>query len=108
MQPRINETIDRQARLQAVIRLSQEMVDAAEGGDWQGFADLEQRRRADMLACFDHSVQVSEASSVRSAIEQLMALNDQLTRCLQRARDESARQFQALQQGRRAVGAYGA
>ena len=96
----------RQARLKATIELSRQMVSAANNGDWEQFTELEKHRRADMLACFDQPVAVAEATSVRQGIEHLMALNDQLAQCLQRAREESARQFQALRQGQRAVGAY--
>ena len=103
----INDTSsERQSRLQAAIALSQQMIDVASRGDWQQFAELEKGRRTDMLACFEQPVSVSEAPSVRHSVEQLMQLNDQLTDLLQKAREESARQFRSLQQGRRAVGAY--
>ncbi|UTW46379.1 flagellar protein FliT [bacterium SCSIO 12696] len=97
---------ERQSRLETVVGLSKQMLDVATNGDWQQFADLEQRRRQDMLACFEQPVDASEATAVRNNIKLLMTLNDQLTRCVQQAREESARQFQSLQQGRRAVGAY--
>ncbi|MDM3871010.1 flagellar protein FliT [Porticoccus sp. W117] len=96
----------RQARIQSVLSLSREMLAAAENGDWQQFAELEKSRRRDMLACFEQPVAAVEANAVRQGIEQLMAVNDQLTQCLQNAREQSARQFQALRQGQRAVGAY--
>ncbi|MCV6606145.1 MAG: flagellar protein FliT [Porticoccaceae bacterium] len=103
----ISANSQRETRIQSVLSLSKKMLDAADSGDWHNFAELEKHRRKDMLACFDQPVADTEAISVRQHIEQLMALNDQLTQCLQRAREESARQFQALQQGRRAMGAYG-
>ena len=34
---------DRQSRLQAVIALSQQMIDIADQGDWQQFAELEKK-----------------------------------------------------------------
>ncbi|MGS2724134.1 flagellar protein FliT [Porticoccus sp. GXU_MW_L64] len=98
---------NRQSHLQAAIELSRQMVSAADSGDWEQFAELEKSRRSDMLACFEQPVASVEASAVRQGIEQLMTLNDELTRCLQSAREQSARQFQALRQGQRAVGVYG-
>ena len=97
---------DRQSSLQAVIALSRQMLDLATQGNWQQFAELEKGRRSDMLACFEQPVNVSEAPLVRHSIEQLMQLNDQLTEILQKAREDSSRQFQALKRGRQAVGAY--
>lgn len=96
----------RDTRLQAVIALSQQMIEQAGRGEWDDFAELEQRRRRDMLACFEVPVVAAEASRVRANIEQLMRLNDQITELLQQARAESARQFQMLQKGRSAVSAY--
>lgn len=98
----------RERRLEQVIALSQEMLDSADRGQWDEFASLEQRRRPDMLACFEFPVSVTEAPRVRAHIEQLMVLNERLTTVLQTAREESARQFRNLQKGRSAINAYAA
>ncbi len=98
--------LERQVRLQQVIKLSENMVEQAGRGEWEQIAELERQRRDDMMAALRAPLQEDETQQVHDSLQQLVQLNGQLTAMVQQARDDSVRQFNELRSGRDATKAY--
>ena len=96
----------RQQHLQDAISLSRNMLESAGRGDWEQIITMEKQRREGMMAGLQEPVASDEADNVSDSLQTLMALNDQLTGLVQRARSESAAEYASLQTGRSAANAY--
>ena len=96
----------RQAQLQQVLDLSKNMVEQAGRGEWEEIAEMERQRRDDMMTALQAPLQEEETQQVRSSLQALMELNGQLAAIVQQARNDSVKQYNMIQDGRKATQAY--
>lgn len=98
--------LTRQVQLEQVLDLSKTMLEQAGRGEWEKIAEMERQRREDMMAALKAPLQEQESQQVHDSLQQLVELNGELTAMVQRARSDSAEQFNSLRDGRRATSAY--
>lgn len=93
-------------RLAYVLGLTKEMLEHADAGEWGKVADIEQRRREDLVACFADARPSGEPELVAQAMAALLHLNEQLMLMLKDARQEVMAQGQAFAHNRSATQSY--
>lgn len=93
-------------RLAYVLGLTEEMLQHADAGDWGKVADIEQRRREDLVACFADARPSGEPELVAQAMAALLHLNEELMLKLKEARQEVMAQGEAFARNRSATQSY--
>lgn len=96
----------RHAQLQQVLSLSKNMVEQAGRGEWEKIAEMEHKRREDMMTALKAPLQEDETQQVHDSLQQLVQLNGELTAIVQQARNDSVEQFNSLREGRKATNVY--
>jgi len=64
--------------LKQIIVLSQQMLEKARAMEWDRVADLEVRRKQQVITCFQHPGNVQEAPEVAICIREILQLNDEI------------------------------
>lgn len=95
----------RRFQLARVLKVTGQMVEHANAGQWQEVEELEALRRLELEECL--ALQDQEPSPlVAEALTTLLYLNDQLVQLVGYARDQMAQQHSAHARGISAVRAY--
>ena len=98
------QTIKRQ--LTELIDLAQQQLASAANSDWQQVAELEQRRQTQLKKYFTAAVAPPSAALVRTGIEKLKLLEQQLLTVTEQAKAETTSELSQSQKGNKASRAY--
>jgi hypothetical protein len=93
-------------RLAGVLTMTRDMLDSAEGGDWERVAELERRRRDDLSRCFSEPPSPEHGELVAEALAVILHLNEELMTRLRDARESVLQQGVAQVRTRAAIGRY--
>lgn len=97
---------DRPAQWEEVVRLSTEMLEAAQAGQWSRVTEQARRRRERVEAFFREPVAAHEAAWVAEGIRRVLDMDRTLLELARRGREESAAAVIQLRRGRQARTAY--
>ena len=84
---------------------TEEMLALAQRGDWAAVEALEQTRKQDLNDFFRHNDQENSAL-LADVVATLMALNEQITAEVRKAKQQSGQEHSNLQNGKRAANNY--
>jgi len=87
-------------RLDAAIRLSMEMLQQLEQGDWSRLDELDRQRQPLIHACFDRGEATAEG------VAELKDINDRIVDLLAQQRQQTRDRQLRMHQGNQAVRAY--
>lgn len=91
--------------LRRAAELSDRLVVAADGGDWDTAVRLEAERRPLIDAAFGEGAP-ADADQAAALIQRILAADQRVAELASQARDEAAAELAALQKGRRMNKAY--
>jgi hypothetical protein len=86
--------------------MTRDMLDSAEGGDWERVAELERMRRDDLARCFSEPPSPAHGELVAEALAVILHLNEELMARLRDARASVMEQGAAQVRTRAAIGRY--
>jgi hypothetical protein len=92
--------------LQRLIDITEQMLESARAGTWDGLARLEQEQRRLAEEIFAEAPPEPEAGIIAQRLEFLLELNARVTDLIRARRRQTAEQLLGLQAGRRAKAAY--
>ncbi len=98
--------INRSQQLRDIIELSKDMLSKAQGNQWERVAELETRRKALVMRCFQRPTAGQDAPEVAAAIKEILSLNQQLTLLGQAHQDQIGCDIHSSKVGRNASAAY--
>jgi len=68
----------RSQQLQDIIKLSRQMLEHAQAGEWTEVADVELTRRDIVMACFARPTPRPDAEEVAAAVREILGLNQEV------------------------------
>ncbi|GMQ88683.1 MAG: hypothetical protein BMS9Abin09_0115 [Gammaproteobacteria bacterium] len=98
--------INRSRQLRDIIELSKDMLSKAQANQWELVADLETRRKALVMRCFQQPTADQDAPEVAAAIKEILSLNQQVTALGQEHQEQIGCDIHTSKVGRNASAAY--
>ena len=96
------------ADLTPALTLAYAMLDAAQAGDWDQVAELEQAREACIAGCFAATGPVAATDGFAAVVRDLLSVEHQVLALAQQRLAELGEHLSGIQRGRHAQLAYGA
>ena len=97
---------ERSQQLRDIIQLSRDMLASAADNDWVRVAELEVRRREQVLACFNRPTDDADAVEVAAVIRDVLRLNQEIAELGERCKEALGDQLRTHGIGRTARQAY--
>ncbi len=94
------------ALLADALRLSERMLAAARGRQWEQVAEMERLRAGVLQSCFGHDHRIQDRGLASRTIRKLLELDRAILALGRARRDQLATELDRLQQGRQASRAY--
>ncbi len=88
-----------------IIRVSEEMIDAARRADWEAIHRLDDERN-ELLAAFPHASLATIAAAHGDKARRLLELDEQITGLVGRALEHARQRLQQQNRSRTALGMY--
>ena len=92
----------------AILRLTHEMLELAQSGDWDRLMELESERKPLIEAFFAHPVEPDESPAVAAFIGEIQEVDAQVVELAEKGREATAEALRLLANRQRAADAYGA
>ncbi len=89
-----------------LLRLSRQVLEHAENGDWEAVTDLERERHPLVSEFFSGECPAHERETRRNMIRTLLDIDRRIIRLVEARREEIAHQLQTITRGRGAMRAY--
>ena len=98
--------IQRSQQLRDIIELSTEMLKLAHEQEWSQVAELEEKRRLLVMACFRQPTPEQDAPEVAAAIREILVLNQEVTALGKECQQQLGSEMHTNRVGRAAQTAY--
>ena len=98
----------RRDAVEAILRMTDRMLELARSGEWQPLIELEAERKPLIEAFFSHPVEAAEAPAVATFIRRVQELDAQVVTLAEQGRESTAEALRVLTSRQRAADAYGA
>lgn len=100
-----DELSQKRFQLAQLLRSTEEMLSAAQHGDWDNVEAIDKSRRRDIVTCFSKE-EAQGAPLIKEALSTLIFLNKQITVLVSQAKDDLQSKKKLMNVNKSAVGSY--